>query len=845
METIGRYQLVRLLGRGAMGEVWAARDPVLERDVAIKRLLPEALDQRARRRFRRERQTLGRLVHENIVRIHTAEDDRSGAPCIVMDLVPGESLAARLERDGRVPPGEAVAITAKLARALQSAHGEGVLHRDVKPENILLRADGEPLLTDFGLAGLLAGSGAGNESGGQSSTGERLTVRGVFMGTAGYAAPEQATGDTDATGPTADVYGLGATLYLMLTGRVPFEQPTVVALLRAQLGVPPPPPSTIEPAVPSWLDRVVERCLAPEPEDRFESAAAFAHALERHRPSTRGPVAAPAAKASTPRPVVALAVTVVIVAALVTIGGVAMSRLGPEDAGGAVGAGERAAAPTRSPVPETPPPVEIAEAGDDDDDAVDDDEPTPADPQAMLNTYEVDTKLGRLTIIEPDGAPAELATRLRAGERGAALRQALDAAIASDPEALGPLALRAVFLLAERRDAAEAASDLRALIARDRRNELAWRTLLGEILFQRGETQATIEQLGAIVGLTDEGTDLQRAALAGYAALLQMNGELERSLAALNRILEHRPDLDAIRATRAEVLTDLHRPAAARADLDRLRAAGTIEPGRIDALEPDLLRLEGRVPDALDYTAAVLKRDPEFYPALAGRALILIECGLPDRALEALRRALVIKPTDPFTTIYAARAHASAGRATSALSTIEGVLTQGAPLIALESKAIVLAQQGRVAEARRLIDEIRPRAAAMNGVWDRIRFLLDAAAVARAAGHDDEAERDLTAAIDAAPRAAEALYRRGALRAKTDPAAAEEDLDEAIRLNDWHLPARLERAGLHAERGELDEADADLDRILEITTSSDLAIRHRTEKAKAEVARLRQATGGR
>jgi serine/threonine-protein kinase len=205
VHAIGRYRLVEQIGRGGMGEVWRAQAPD-GREVALKLLLAgRGAGPDQRRRFGTEVRTQLRLRHPNLVALLDAGETDAGVPFLVLEWVPGETLAARLAREGPLHPRDAVELVRRLALALAHCHGQGVLHRDLKPENVLLRAgDGEPLLTDFGLARDLDVSLA--------------TRSGVSLGTPGWWSPEQAFGQTGAVGPRSDVYGLGALLYAALTG---------------------------------------------------------------------------------------------------------------------------------------------------------------------------------------------------------------------------------------------------------------------------------------------------------------------------------------------------------------------------------------------------------------------------------------------------------------------------------------------------------------------------------------------------------------------------------------------------------------------------------------------------
>jgi tetratricopeptide (TPR) repeat protein len=268
--TSERYQVVCELGRGGMGIVLEALDTRLNRRVALKVLLagdfasPEALE-----RFQVEARSAARLSHRNLVSVHEVGEE-GGRQFLVMDYVEGESLAARLKREGPLDPRDAAWFALRLADALYYAHTRSILHRDVKPANVLLDHEGEPLLTDFGLAKELDG------------TGPDLTASGYVVGTPAYMSPEQAQGSSDELDRRSDIYALGATLYEMLTGKPPFVAPNMAVLLRSVIEKEPQPVRSLRPEIDADLETICLKCLEKEPALRYPSARGLQEDLERY-----------------------------------------------------------------------------------------------------------------------------------------------------------------------------------------------------------------------------------------------------------------------------------------------------------------------------------------------------------------------------------------------------------------------------------------------------------------------------------------------------------------------------------------------------------------------------------
>ncbi|WP_396215234.1 serine/threonine-protein kinase [Gemmatimonas sp.] len=260
----GEFRLLREIGRGGMGVVFLAEDTQLQRRVAIKTLPPHlAADAAVRERFLREARTAAGLSHPNIVPIYSAAE-RDTVVYFTMGYVHGQSLAERLQRDGVMPVEAALAVTRQLALALEAAHAAGVVHRDIKAENVLLDETGRVLVTDFGIARL--------------SEAQPLTATGTVLGTVQYMSPEQVTGDT--LDGRSDLYALGILLYHLLTHRFPFERAMPSAVLVAHVNSAPTPMHTYRPDIPPPVDALVMQLLAKRPDDRMPSARAVLGQLD-------------------------------------------------------------------------------------------------------------------------------------------------------------------------------------------------------------------------------------------------------------------------------------------------------------------------------------------------------------------------------------------------------------------------------------------------------------------------------------------------------------------------------------------------------------------------------------
>jgi serine/threonine protein kinase len=263
-----RYVLAEFLGSGGMGEVYLARDEVLDRDVALKVLRSQyAGDEEFAERFRREARSAAGLSHPNIVQVYDKGETEDGTSYIAMEYVPGGTLKEQIERRGPFGARAAAAVGAQIADALGAAHERGVIHRDIKPQNILLTPSGNLKVTDFGIA--------------RAASAVTSSASSAIFGTAGYISPEQALGEP--VGPASDLYSLGVILYEMFTGELPFTAENSIAVCMKHVTEPLRPPKQVNPAIPDDMNALVVKLLAKDPADRYGSAMDLLTDLERVR----------------------------------------------------------------------------------------------------------------------------------------------------------------------------------------------------------------------------------------------------------------------------------------------------------------------------------------------------------------------------------------------------------------------------------------------------------------------------------------------------------------------------------------------------------------------------------
>jgi beta-lactam-binding protein with PASTA domain len=261
-----RYRLVRPLGSGGMADVFLAHDSILDRNVALKVMSTRyASDDEFVERFKREAQSAAALSHPNIVSIFDLGASEDGTYYIAMEYLPGGTLKDRIMRKGALPARTAAAVALQIAEALQAAHERGVIHRDIKPHNILITESGDVKVTDFGIA--------------RAASSSTMTRTGSILGTAHYISPEQAMGEH--VGPSSDLYSLGVVLYEMLTGELPYDADTPLGIAMKHVNGHLRQPKEVNPSVPAGINAITCRLLAKDPEDRYASDAELIEDLER------------------------------------------------------------------------------------------------------------------------------------------------------------------------------------------------------------------------------------------------------------------------------------------------------------------------------------------------------------------------------------------------------------------------------------------------------------------------------------------------------------------------------------------------------------------------------------
>ncbi|MBX3465872.1 MAG: protein kinase [Planctomycetes bacterium] len=767
--TIGGHELLGELGRGGMGRVHRARDPRLGREVALKTLLAFEADAELLARFELEARVAARVQHPNVVAVHGAGVD-DGVPWIAMQLVDGESLKARVARDGPLEPTHAAGVAEALARALAAAHAVGVLHRDLKPHNVLLARDGTPLLTDFGLAKRL------------DKGEDAITVTGQVLGTPAYMAPEQAEGRQGAVDARTDVYGLGATLYEALTGRPPFSGTSAVNVLAAVLGTDPTPPSSLRPGLPPELEAICLTCLAKAPPARYPTAAALAADLRRFldgepvhaRPEGR---LRRLLRRSRRQRAAAARATVwggVAVGAAVTLGGVTAAR----EAARERLAREWVAAPAVE-----PPTTELARA----DALVKLADALPGAWRARWRdaVATLHTRRGRALMAsgDPDRAARDFEAALalapdhrdallgmaRAGYhtgRHEAVTSTVTPLLERDPDDLDALELRA-WARAGTGRVEEGLADAERVLRRSP-DSLAALAARGLVRLHRNELEAAAADLAPALA-----QERLPWLLSAVAELELRRGRREAARALLEEALRLQPTLAwawTVRGRARALDGDLQ---GALADLDESLRLNPYNPAgrrvRVD-VNARLGRWQEVVADA---HAALERGTPEPDVFLVARASARLELGDPRAAALDASQALELRPTPE---AFGARARAR---------------------VAL----------GQLAEARADLE------AALRLAPGHGRLLSDRARVRELMGDLPGALEDMEAALAALPAVGGLWLHLGLLRARAgDLASAEAALTRAVELEPGQGGVWAARATVRGVRGELAGAEDDLRR---------------------------------
>ncbi|HQR47101.1 MAG TPA: serine/threonine-protein kinase, partial [Thermoanaerobaculia bacterium] len=263
-EIGSRYRVVKLLGRGGMGAVYRCRDEELQRDVALKVIRPEiAADPDVLDRFKREIQLSSRITHRNVLRVYDL-GEADGVRFLTMEFVEGDDLSNLLRKAGSFPVSRLVHLFRQVCEGLKAAHDEGVVHRDLKPQNVMVDAEDRVHLTDFGLAKNLGGTA--------------MTELGAVMGTPAYMSPEQVRGE--AVDRRADIYSLGVILYEMASGQTPFSGGSVYEVMMRRLTTAPKPITELNASIPAYLRKIMERCLAVDPAARYQTVGEILQDLD-------------------------------------------------------------------------------------------------------------------------------------------------------------------------------------------------------------------------------------------------------------------------------------------------------------------------------------------------------------------------------------------------------------------------------------------------------------------------------------------------------------------------------------------------------------------------------------
>jgi len=786
VKQLGPYRLLEELGRGGMGVVWRAEDTRSGRIVALKTLLEDtAQDLEFVERFRREGALVRGIHHPNLVEV-LGQSLQPPVPYVVFEFVAGETLQARVEREGPLRPLVAAGVVSEIAAGVAAAHERGLLHRDIKPENVLLGPGGAKL-TDFGLVKDLE----------EDSWRQGMTQSGVALGTPSFMAPEQGEAAKDRYGEPTDVYGLAATLYFALTGQPPFSGPSAIATLIAVRQQPPPSPRALNPDVPAWLDAVCVRGMAKLGSERYPSAVALRAALQQG--------GAPGRRA----PWVLLALSL----GLAATAGAVLSWVWED------GASEPDPPPPPHAVELTPsrPPLVEPEAN-----------PEPEgteEPSVDAKVAELMEEFSGSLERKDDAAAAEV------------LRRVFELA----PGNAQALAARAALAAREGRFE-DALQDLEAALERDPSYGKAY-AVRGQIHANRGELEAAERSFGRAIELADP-SEVEIHEL-HYARgmcfdMLKRKGEAAE---AFGRAIELKPDEGYYYLARGKCYLDLGRYEEALADVDAARARGrtdsvlslgrakaliglrryeealaALEPLRAGRAEVPALQARAeanagleRYEEALHDLGLALRQDARSAALWLQRGKLLNQMQRYADALSDLERGLASVPTAYVGRYERAVALSGLQRYEEALAELEWVLAnvpddqQILGKVGLSFRELNRSERGVAASTKAL--ELGP-VAPLHVL--RGECLLDL-------GRVEEALADCDAAIRLDGDMAGAYASRAAaLRRLARPREALAALKAALRLGGAERPLLLQCAEVLSELGRYEEAAGVLDRAVEL-----------------------------
>lgn len=761
VKSIGPYRLLAELGRGGAGVVYRALDERDGRQVALKTLTE--LDALGVERFRREATLLRDLEHPNLVRVLDVHLEPP-VPYLACELVEGETLAERVARDGPLPWEEAVRLVREVAAGLAEAHARGLLHRDVKPANVLLAPEG-PKLADFG-----AVKDFGQES---------LTQTGAVIGTPSYMAPEQATGDKHRLSPRTDVYGLSATLFFALTGKPPFKGESLMATLTAVLGNPPPRPSRWISDLPPALDALCVRGLAKDPPRRPASPLALRAALDD---LSHG---APPAIAR-----YAIAAAVLACLAVGALVGVRWDR--------------------DSTAPATDEPRSVAEQIEA---LVEQAEQLQRREEDFEGARRLYTQAVELDPSFGEGFARRAYTWIGQGNRDDTLAEVLvhvetdcDRALAADPDCALGLAVRA-YCWSRLGKASLAATAFEEAVALDPQHPEVY-SKRGIAAFYAGRKQEALRDLDRAIALEPDDANLvlNRALIA-----LDAGGTPQAALEGISRAIALEPTYSQAYEKRAEVLQTAGRTAEALEDYGRAIEAN---PRNLSAREKraELNREQGDHAASLpDYDVCVANRpdDPWLHRR---RAEAFYKLGRYEEALQDFERAATLEPGVAVLHVERGNVLQLLERPEEALAAYRDALAADPMnLLHTERLALLYRSLGRKAEALEVVDEAvlrSPQEGAGYLLRARLRVLLE---------RYHEALDDYERALLLLSPAAQVHFELGKLHTQLrDPASALQQLDRALALDSAHQQAYALRGEHYAAQGRVDEARADLQRALEL-----------------------------